>query len=69
MPELGEGFLDAPGGGGADALVDGQGLLQAGGGLAGVAVAEVAVPDAFQGPCFLGGGAEEARAMASAWAW
>ena len=58
LPELGEGFLDAPGGGGCDALVEGEGLLQAGGGFAGVAVVEVAVSDAFQGPCFLQGDAE-----------
>ena len=58
MAELGEGFLDAPGGGGCDALVDGKGLVQAGSAFAGVAVAEVAVADAFQGACFLRGGAE-----------
>lgn len=46
LPDLVEGFLDAPNVGGADALVDGKGLLQAGGGFAGVAVAEVAVADA-----------------------
>ena len=59
-PELGEGFLDAGGVGGADVLVDGKCLLKAGGGFAGVAVAEVAVADAFQGACFLQGGAEVA---------
>ena len=53
MPELDEGFLDAPGCGGCDALVDGQCLLQAGGAFAGVAVLEVAAAGAFQGqfPC------------------
>jgi hypothetical protein len=58
LPDLVEGFLDAPGGGGCDALVDGKCLFQAGRGFAGVAVAEMAVADAFQGPCFLQGGAE-----------
>jgi hypothetical protein len=60
LAELEEGFLDAAGGGGCDALVDGQGLLQAGGGFAGVAVAKMAAPGAFQGACFLEGGAEVA---------
>jgi hypothetical protein len=58
LPELEEGFLDPEGGGGCDALVDGQGLLQAGGAFAGVAAAEVAVADAFQSACFLRRGAE-----------
>ncbi len=53
-----EGFLDALGGGGADALVDGQCLLQVLRGVAGVAVAEVAVADAFQGAGSLPGRAE-----------
>ena len=53
-----EGFLDALGGGGADALVDGQCLLQVLRGVAGVAVVEVAVADAFQGAGFLPGRAE-----------
>ena len=57
MPDLGEGFLDTPGGRACDVLVDGKCLFQAGGGFAGVAVAEVAVADAFQGACFLRGGA------------
>ena len=35
LAELDEGFLDAPGGGGSDALVDGEGLPQAGGAFAG----------------------------------
>jgi hypothetical protein len=49
-----EGFLDAPGAGvGSDALVDGECLLQVHRGLAGVAVVEVAVADAFQGACFV----------------
>jgi hypothetical protein len=61
-----EGFLDALGGGGADALVDSQCLLQVLRGVAGVAVVEVAVADAFQGAGFLSGRAES-RAMASVW--
>ena len=53
-PVLLEGFLDVPGGGmGSDALVDGECLLQVHCGLAGVAVVEVAVADAFQGARFL----------------
>ena len=48
-----EGFLDALGGGGADALVDRKGLPQADGGLGGVAVLKVAVAGAFQSTCFL----------------
>jgi hypothetical protein len=42
-----EGFLDAMGGWGADALVDREGLLQADGGLGGFAVLEIAVAGAF----------------------
>jgi hypothetical protein len=58
---LAQGFLDAPGGGGAsDALVDRERLLEWSGGLGGVAVAEVAVADAFQGACLFRGGAEVA---------
>ena len=60
MPELEESFLDAPGGGDCDALVDGQGTLQAGGGFAGVAAAKMAAADSFQGPCLLREGAEVA---------
>jgi hypothetical protein len=55
-----EGLLDAAGGGGSDALVDRQGLPQAGGALAGVAVAQVAAAGPFEGSCFLQGGAEVA---------
>jgi len=55
-----EGFLDAPGRGGCDVLVDGKCLFQAGGAFAGVAVAEVAVADALQGPCSVGESAEVA---------
>jgi hypothetical protein len=50
-----EGFSDALGGGGSDALVDRERLLQAGGGFAGIAVLEMAVADAFQSACFLDG--------------
>ena len=53
LPELEEGFLDAAGGGGCDALVDGKGLSQVRGAFAGVAVVEVAAADAFQRPRFL----------------
>jgi hypothetical protein len=53
LPDLVEGFLDAPGAGGADALIDGKCLFQAGGGFAGVAVMQVAVSDALPGSCFL----------------
>jgi hypothetical protein len=55
-----EGLPDALGGGGSDALVDGQCLLQVGGAFAGVMVLEVAVADAFQGACFFQGCAEVA---------
>ena len=58
MPDLGEGFLDTPGGRACDVLVDGKCLFQAGGGFAGVAVAEMAAADTFQSPCFLCGGTE-----------
>jgi len=58
LPELGECFLDAPGGGGCDVLVEGKCLFQAGDGFAGVAVAEVAAADAFQGASFFRGRAE-----------
>ena len=46
-----EGFLDAPGGRGADVLVDGECLLQVRGSLAGVAVLQVALTKSFQGAC------------------
>jgi hypothetical protein len=55
-----EGFLDALGGGGANALVDRECLPQVPRGLAGVAVAEVAVADSFQGAGFFRGRAEVA---------
>jgi len=54
QPVVLEGLLDAPGRRGADALVDRECLLQRRGGLAGVALLEVAVADSFQGACFLG---------------
>ena len=53
-------LLDAPRGGGADALVDRECLLQVRAGLAGVAVVQVAVAESFQGACFLRGRAEVA---------
>ena len=55
-----ESFLDAPRGGGADALVDRQRLPQVRGGLAGVAVLQVALAESCQGVRFLGGRAEVA---------
>ena len=55
-----EGLPHSPGGGRADALVDRECLLQVRGGLAGVAVLEVAVADSFQGACFLRGRADVA---------
>ena len=48
-----EGFLDAPGVRSSDALVDGECAPQVHRGLAGVAVVEVAVADAFQGARFI----------------
>ena len=58
MPELDKGYLNAPGGGGCDALVDGKGLLEVRGVFAGVPVAKVAAAEAFQGACFFRGGTE-----------
>ena len=55
-----ENFLDAPGAGGSDALVDAEGVPQVGGGLAGVALYEVGVADSFQGACLLQGCADVA---------
>ena len=60
QPVVLEGLLDAPGGRGADALVDRLCLLQGRGGLARVGLLEVAVADSFQGACFLGGRADVA---------
>ena len=61
-----EGFLDLPGTGRSDALIDRQCLPQVRGGLTAVAVVEVTAADALQGACLL---EEEARrgsrAMAS----
>jgi hypothetical protein len=48
-----EGFPDALGAEGSDALVDRQCLLQVGGSFADVAVLKLAVADAFQSACFL----------------
>jgi hypothetical protein len=57
-PVPAQGFLDALGGGASDALVDRQGLLEVGSGVAGMRVLEVAVADSLQGPCFLQGCAD-----------
>ena len=57
-PVLLEGFLDPPGGGGADALVDRECLLQVDRGLAGVTVVEVAVASPFQCARFVQGRAD-----------
>jgi hypothetical protein len=57
---LAQGVLDAPGGGGADVLVDGEGLAQVRFAITSVAVVEVGLADSFQGPCFLEGYAEVA---------
>jgi len=55
-----DGLLDALRGGGADALVDRQCLLQVRVGLAGVTILQVALAESFQGACFLGGRADVA---------
>ena len=49
------GLLDAPRGGGADALVNRECLVQVGGGLAGVAVLQVAVAESPPGRVLLRG--------------
>ena len=55
-----EGLLDALGGGGADALVDCEGLPQVRFAVTAVAVVEVGLADSFEGACFLEGYAEVA---------
>jgi hypothetical protein len=50
---LAQGFLDALSAGAFDALVDRECAQERRGGLAGVAVLEMAVADSFQGACFL----------------
>ena len=55
-----DGFLDSPCGGGTDALVDRECLLQVRGALAGVAVLEVGPAESFQGACLLQGCAKVA---------
>jgi hypothetical protein len=50
---LAQGFLDAPGAGSADALVDRECLAQVRGSFTGVAVLEVGLADSFQGAGFL----------------
>ena len=57
-PVPAQGFLDALGLWGPDALVDRQGLLEVSCGLAGVGVVEVAVADSFQGARLLPGRAD-----------
>jgi len=57
-PVSAQGFLDALGTGASDALVDREGLLEVGSGVAGVDVVEVAAADSFQGPCLLPGHAD-----------
>ena len=59
-PVLIEGLLDAPGGGGAEALVDRECLPQVLRGFGEIAVVEVAVADSFQGAGFLCGHADVA---------
>lgn len=49
-------FLDAAGGGGLDAPVDGEGLLEEGRGVGGVPVVEVASAGSFEGPGLCEGG-------------
>ena len=53
-----QGFLDPLSAGDADALVDGERLLEVHGGLAGVASMQVALAESFQGTRFLKGCAE-----------
>jgi len=60
QPEVLEGLLDVPRGGGADALVDRQCLPQVRRGLAGIAVLQVGLAESFQGACFLRGRANVA---------
>ena len=55
---IGESLPDAFSGRGPDALVDLQCLAQVCGGLAGVAVLQVAAPESFQGACLLWGRAK-----------
>jgi hypothetical protein len=65
-----QGFLDSLRGGGADALVDRQCLPQVRGGLAGVAVLQMAAAESFQGACFFWGRADVAGngQVSSLWA-
>src|SRR5215831_20452672 len=57
---LAQGFLDALGAGGSDALIDPECLAQVVQALAGEAILKVAVADAFEGACFLKGDADVA---------
>ena len=60
QPVVLEGFLDAPGAGGADALVDAEGLPQVDSGLAGVAIYEADLAESFEGAGLLQGCADAA---------
>ena len=55
-----QGLLDAPGAGAADALVDGERLVQVRAAFRAVAVLEVGLADSFQSASFLHGYAEVA---------
>ena len=57
-PVSAQGFLDAPGAGASYPLVDRDGLLEVGSGVAGVGVVEVAVADSLQGSCLVQGCAD-----------
>ena len=59
-PVSAQGFLDAAGVGGFEALLDRLGLLEVGPGVGGVGVLEMAVADSFQCVCFLLGGTDVA---------
>ena len=60
LPMLAQGFLDALGARGSDALIDTKCLAQAVQALARVPILQVAVGDAFEGACFLKGDADVA---------
>jgi len=55
---LAQGFLDALGAGGSEALVDGQSQPEVRGGFGRVAILQVAAADSLQGTRFLQGGAD-----------
>ena len=60
LPILAQGFVDALGARGSDALIDTKCLAQAVQALARVPILQVAVGDAFEGACFLKGDADVA---------